>query len=72
MPNAAYLRLPDFARAAVDRLQHDNALRTVDQLNALLDAYAKTSGAKCRATTRRNAYVVAARCFLMPPWPVAR
>lgn len=70
MPTA-YELLPLFAQIAVDRLHMDGALRTVEQLNALLDAYAKTYGQACDDPTRRAAYSVAARRFLMPALQVA-
>lgn len=71
MQRVTYTALPPFARAAIDRLQMNHALRTRDQLNALLDAYAKGSGVMCTTRQRAQAYAVAARRFLMPAVPAA-
>ena len=71
MQRATYTALPPFARAAIDRLQMNHALRTLEQLNALLDAYAKGSGVVCSTRLRARAYAVAASRFLMPALAVA-
>ena len=55
--------LPLFAKVAIERLDADHALRTGVQLDALLDAYAKTYGLACDEHTRLSAQYICERRF---------
>lgn len=55
--------LPLFAKVAIERLDADHALRTGVQLDALLDAYAKTYGLACDEHTRFSAQYICERRF---------
>ena len=55
--------LPLFAKVAIERLGADHALRTGVQLDALLDAYAKTYGLACDVHTRFSAQTICERRF---------
>ncbi|MEJ8816123.1 hypothetical protein WKW77_34085 [Variovorax ureilyticus] len=55
--------LPLFAKVAIERLDADHALRTGVQLDALLDAYAKTYGLACDEHTRFSAQYICERRY---------
>ena len=58
-----FQHLPLFAKVAIERLDADHVLRTGAQLNALLDAYAKTYGLVCDEHTRYSAHYLCERRF---------
>ena len=55
--------LPIFAKVAIERLDADHALRTGVQLDALLDAYAKTYGLACDEHTRYSEHYICERRY---------
>lgn len=63
MTNASTLSLPLFAQMAVERLAADNALRNSHTLDALLDSYAKSTGAACDEAMRESVQLLCGRRF---------
>lgn len=59
----SYQYLPLFAKVAIDRIDSDSSLRTTEQLDSMLDAYAKTYGTECDDYIRFSAQHIAARRF---------
>lgn len=63
MSTPSFLHLPLWARIAIERLDACSELRTQRQLDAFLDAYAKTYGTEVDETTRAAAKLICRQRF---------